>query len=297
MASTELQRFVESIRAAGSFDGDLLTMRKMLSRTPAYPQPADIEWEPVDAAGVPAEWVVPDDCVPGRAVVYFHGGGYATGTLESVRGLSSHLARATRARLLAVDYRLAPENPFPAAVDDAVSAYRFAISAGHAPEAIALCGDSSGGGLALATLIALRDLGDPLPRTAICVSPWTDLTLSGASVGANHDSDPMVSATTLALMADAYLGEVDRRSPTASPLFADLAGLPPLLVQVGSGELLVDDSTRFADRARAAGVDATLELWDDVFHVWHAFADLLPEARVAIARIGTYVDEQLSVAP
>ena len=192
-----------------------------------------------------------------------------------------------------MDYRLAPEHPFPAAVDDAVTAYRFAISAGHAPEAIALCGDSSGGGLALATLVALRDLGEPLPRTAICMSPWTDLTLSGASLQANRDADPMVSAATLALMADAYLGDVDRRSPTASPLFADLAGLPPLLVQVGSGELLLDDATRFAERAEAAGVDVTLEIWDDVFHVWHSFADLLPEARDAIARIGTYVDQRL----
>ena len=126
MASRELQKLLESIRAAGSFDGDLMTMRKMMSRAPAYPKPEDITWEPVDAAGVPAEWVIPDDCEPGRALVYLHGGGYATGTLESARGLCSHLARATRARLLAVDYRLAPEHPFPAAVDDAVAAYRFA---------------------------------------------------------------------------------------------------------------------------------------------------------------------------
>jgi acetyl esterase/lipase len=195
-----------------------------------------------------------------------------------------------------VDYRLAPEHPFPAAVDDAVSAYRFAISEGHAPEAIALCGDSSGGGLALATLVALRELGEPMPATAICMSPWTDLTLSGPSLQLNRDADPMVSAATLALMADAYLGEVDRRSPTASPLFADLAGLPPLLVQVGAEELLLDDATRFAERAQDAGVDVTLEIWDDVFHVWHSFADLLPEARDALARIGAYVDQRLGAA-
>ena len=266
-------------------------------RAPAYPKPDDITWDAVDAAGVPAEWVTPDDCEPGRAVVYLHGGGYATGTLGSTRALSSHLARATRARVLAVDYRLAPEHPFPAAVDDAVAAYRFAIAEGHAPEAIALCGDSSGGGLALATLVALRDLGDPMPGAAVCMSPWTDLTLSGASLERNRDADPMVSAATLTLMADAYLGEVDRRTPTASPLFADLRGLPPVLVQVGSNELLLDDSTRFVERAREAGVDVTLEIWDDVFHVWQAFADLLPEARDAIAHIGTYVDQRLGVAP
>jgi monoterpene epsilon-lactone hydrolase len=293
MASTELQRFLESIRAAGSFDGDLMTLRKMTSRAPAYPRPEDITWEPVDAAGVPAEWVTPDDRVPGRAVVYLHGGGYATGTLGSARALFTHLARATRARLLAVDYRLAPEHPFPAAVDDAVAAYRYAVAAGHAAEAIALCGDSSGGGLALGALVALRDLDEPMPGTAIALSPWTDLTLSGASLQANRDSDPMVSERTLGQMADAYLGGADRRSPTASPLFADLTGLPPLLLQVGSGELLLDDTTRFAERAEAAGVDVTLERWDDVFHVWHAFADLLPEARDAIAAIGTYVDRRL----
>jgi len=275
MASRELEKFVESIRSAGLFEGDLVTLRKMTARTPAYPQPDDIDWVPVDAAGVPAEWVVPRDCVPGRAIVYLHGGGYATGTIGSARSLSSHLARATRSRVLAVDYRLAPEHPFPAAVDDAVAAYRFALSTGDVT--VALCGDSSGGGLALGTAIALRGLGEPAPATVVCLSPWTDLTLSGTSLHANRDSDPMVSAKSLGLMADAYLGGSDPRSPMASPLFADLVGLPPILVQVGTGELLLDDATRFAERAEAAGVDVTLELWPDVFHVWHAFADLLPE--------------------
>jgi acetyl esterase/lipase len=296
MASKELQQMLETFRAAGSFDGDLMTMRKMLSRAPAYPKPPDITWESVDAAGVPAEWVVPNDCVPGRAVMYLHGGGYATGTLDSFRSLSSHLARATRARLLAVDYRLAPEHPYPAAVEDAMTAYRFAITAGCEPETMALCGDSSGAGLALGSMVALRDLSEPLPGVAICISPWTDLTLSGVSIESNRGTDPMVSAATLRLMADAYLGEVDRRSPKASPLFADLSGLPPLLVQVGAGELLLDDATRFADRAESAGVDVTLEVWDDVFHVWHSFADLLPEARDAVARIGAYVDQRLGGA-
>lgn len=296
MASTELQGFLENIRAMGSFELDVTTMRKMMSRAPTYPKPDDIVWESVDAGGVPAEWVTPDDCVPGRAIVYFHGGGYATGTLDSSRSLFTHLARAARARVLAVEYRLAPEHPFPAAVDDAVAAYRFAIASDHEPGAVVLCGDSSGGGLALATLVALRDHGDPMPAATVCMSPWTDLTLSGASLELNRDSDPMVSPATLAMMAAAYLGEVDRRSPTASPLFADLAGLPPLLLQVGSGELLVDDANRFAERARDAGVDVTLELWDDVFHVWQAYADLLPEARDAIAQVGAYIDQRLPAA-
>ena len=297
MASKQLQGLLENFRSAGSFDGDLLSMRKMMSRAPAYPKPDDIEWEPHDAAGVPAEWVTAAGGEAGRAVVYLHGGGYATGTVEGFRSLSSHLARATRARVLAVDYRLAPEHPYPAALDDAIAAYDSVVSSGYAPGQIALIGDSSGGGLVLGTLVALRDRGEPLPATAVCLCPWTDLTLSGASVEANGDTDPMVRATTLGLMADAYLGANDRRTPTASPLFADLAGLPPLLVQVGSGELLADDAKRLAERATAAGVDVTLELWPDVFHVWHAFADLLPEARDAIATIGAYVDQQLRAAP
>ena len=179
MASRELEKLLANIRAAGSFDGDLMTMRKMMSRAPAYPKPADITWQPLDAAGVPAEWVIPDDCVPGRAVVYFHGGGYATGTIESARALSSHLARQ-RGRGCSrstIDWR--PSIPSPPPSTMRVTAYRFAISTGFEPATVAVCGDSSGGGLALATLVALRDLGDPMPGAAICLSPWTDLTLVG----------------------------------------------------------------------------------------------------------------------
>lgn len=296
MASPELKRVIDMMRAADpTASGDLATIRKVTSRAPAYPKPDDITWETVDAGGVPAEWVIPADCEPGRAIVYFHGGGYATGTIEAHRGLCSHLARATRARVLNVDYRLAPEHRFPAAVDDAVAAYRFTVSAGFAPASTALGGDSAGGGLVLGTLVALRDGGDPLPGTAFCVSPWTDLTMSGASLETKRDEDPLVRFSILELMADAYLGDGDRRSPTASPLFADLAGLPPLLVQVGGAEILLDDATRFAERARAAGVDVTLEVWDDMIHVWPVFADMLPEGREAIARIGAYVDQRLNV--
>lgn len=294
MASPQLDRVIGMMRKADPLaSGDLMTIRKITEGAPAYPKPDDITWEPVSADGVPAEWVVPDDCEPGRVVVYFHGGGYATGTIGANRGLCSHIARAARARVLSVDYRLAPEHRFPAAVDDAVSAYRFVIAQGYAPENVALGGDSSGGGLVLGTLVALRDGDEPLPGTAICICPWTDLTLSGATVDSKRDEDPMVRASVLALMAEAYLGDADPLSPTASPLFADLTGLPPLLVQVGSAELLLDDSRRFAERAEAAGVDVRLEIWDDMIHVWHSFADLLPEGREAVARIGSYVDEHL----
>jgi epsilon-lactone hydrolase len=195
--------------------------------------------------------------------------------------------------VLNVDYRLAPEHRFPAAVEDGVAAYRFAVSAGYAPGRIALGGDSSGGGLVLGTLVALRDDGDPLPAAGLCLCPWTDLTLSGESLRTKVDEDPMANPKILELMAEAYLGDADRRSPTASPLFADLAGLPPLLVQVGTAEILLDDATRLAERAKAAGVDVTLEIWDHMIHVWQSFADLLPEGRQAIERIGAYVEARL----
>ena len=210
-------------------------------------------------------------------LVYFHGGGYATGTLDSARALCSHLARATRARLLAVDYRLAPEHPFPAAVDDAVTAYRFAISAGYAPEAIALCGDSSGGGLALGTLVAAPrpgrsvagngDLHQPLDRPDPVGGEPARRTATAIRWSAPRPSASWPMPTWATSIGDR------RPRPRCSRIWP---GLPPLLVQVGSAELLLDDATRFAERAEAAGVDVTLEIWDDVFHVWHAFADLLP---------------------
>ena len=179
-----------------------------MSRAPAYPKPEDITWEPVDAAGVPAEWVIPDDCVPGRAVVYLHGGGYATGTLDSARGRCSptSLARPAR-RLLAVDYRLAPEHPLPRRrrrCRHGVPLRASRPATHRRPSRSAVTPPAAG--WRSATLVALRDLGDPMPGTAICLSPWTDLTLSGTSLQANRDADPMVSAATLGLMADAYLG-------------------------------------------------------------------------------------------
>ena len=252
MASKELQKLLESIRAAGSFDGDLMTMRKMMSRAPAYPKPDDITWEPVDAAGVPAEWVIPDDCEPGRAVVYLHGGGYATGTLESAPRpvLATSLARRGPAcSPSTTGSRRSTRSPRPSTTPSRRTASPSRPATHRRPSRS--CGDSSGGGLALGTLVALRDLGEPLPGTAVCLSPWTDLTLSG-------DEPRRRTATRIRWSAPRpsaswptpTSASVDRRSPTASPLFADLAGLPPLLVQVGSGELLLDDATRFAERAR-----------------------------------------------
>jgi len=257
--------------------------------------PADVLTQPVDAAGVRAEWVSCPDSDADRAILYLHGGGYALGSIATHRFLMQALGRAARARVLGIDYRLAPENPFPAAVEDAVAAWRWMLGQGLDARRCAIGGDSAGGGLTLATLVALRDRGVPLPRAAALLSPWTDLAGTGASVEGKAAEDPMVTAAGLHQMAQAYLGAADARDPLASPLYADLAGLPPMLVQVGSAEILLDDSTRLAERARAVGVEVELETWDDMVHVFQAFP-MLAEAGQAIARIGDFVRARTAAA-
>ncbi len=295
MASAELATVIGLMRENNPMQGDTIAAIRanMAVATSALPRPDEVRYEAVDAGGVPAEWTTTPEADPGRVLVYFHGGGYVVGNLDSHRPLVTRISRAAKARVLAVDYRLGPEHPHPAAVEDAVAAYGFARDQGFAPGAIALGGDSAGGGLTVACLLALRERGDPLPAAGVCLSPWLDLTLSGESVSRRAVEDPMTSAKQLKMMAEAYLAGGDPKAPTASPLFADPTGLPPLLIHVGTAEILHDDATRFAERARAAGVDVTLEIWEDMLHVWHVFADLLPEARQAIDRVGAYLRERL----
>ncbi len=290
MPSPELTTVVDLLRANPPIQGETIPEMRagMDAITAGFERPGDVRYEPVDAGGVPAEWTVAPESRPNRVLVYFHGGGYTIGSIQSHRPLVTRLARETASRVLSVDYRLGPEHPHPAAVEDACAAYRFVLEADVPAENVSLAGDSAGGGLTVAALLALRDTGTALPAAGVCISPWLDLTLSGASFASKAEEDPMVSREGLAMMAEAYAGG-RRDHPTASPLFADLAGLPPLLVQVGTAEVLLDDSTRFAERAQAAGTDVELEVWEDMVHVWHAFADLLPEGRQAIERIGTYL--------
>jgi len=249
----------------------------------------DVVRQPVRAGGVPAEWVSTPEASAARVILYLHGGGYVIGSINTHRDLASRLSRAAGARVLLIDYRLAPEHPFPAAVDDATAAYRWLLATGVAPAQIAIAGDSAGGGLTVATLVALRDAGAPLPAAGVCLSPWVDLEGIGASMTTKASVDPMVQRDGLLQMAALYLNGQPARTPLAAPLYADLTGLPPLLVQVGTAETLLDDSTRLAERARAAGVAVTLEPWDDMVHVWQIFAAMLPEAREAIDRIGAFV--------
>jgi acetyl esterase/lipase len=250
--------------------------------------PADVETQPVDAGGVRAEWIWRPDSDSDRAILYLHGGGYAIGSIATHRYLMQGIGKASGARVLGVDYRLAPENPYPAAVEDAVTAWQWMLAQGLEPGRCAIGGDSAGGGLALATLVALRDRGIALPGGAALLSPWTDLAGTGASVETKAAEDPMVTDAGLRMMADAYLAGSDARDPLASPLYASHAGLPPLLIQVGSAEILLDDATRLADRAKAAGVEVVLETWSDMIHVFQAFPSLA-EAGQAIDRIGEFV--------
>jgi len=249
---------IDLARSLGGLDPSKLRIDEMRAQyemaVAAYPVPEDVKLEAREAGGVPAEWVRAAGCSYERVVEYLHGGGYVIGGLATHRELASRLSRSTGASVLVVDYRLAPEHPFPAALDDAVAAYRWLLAEGFDASSVALAGDSAGGGLVVATLIALRDANSPLPAAAVCLSPWADLTQSGDSVTTRAEIDPITSKAALDAMAAWYLGDHDPRDPLASPLFGDLAGLPPLLVQVGELEVLYDDAARLAERARDAGV-------------------------------------------
>jgi acetyl esterase/lipase len=253
---------------------------------------ADIRREVVSADGVEAEWVSAPDAEAGRAVLYLHGGGYVIGSINTHRSLAARLARASRARVLVIDYRLAPEHPHPVAVGDSVTAYRWMLAQGLKPARIVVAGDSAGGGLTVATLVAIRDAKVPLPAAGACLSPWVDLEGVGESMTTKADVDPIVQKAGLLRMAEAYLAGKDPRTPLAAPLYADLSGLPPLLIQVGTAETLLDDASRLAERARKAGVTVSYEPWEDMIHVWHLFAPMLDEGQQAIDRIGEFVRKQ-----
>jgi acetyl esterase/lipase len=247
----------------------------------------------VDAGGVKAEQVATPRSRPGRYVVHLHGGAYLVGFPALFRDFAWRIADAACARVLCVDYRLAPEHPFPAALDDVTAAYRWLISERAEPGQVAFIGDSSGGGLALASMMRLRDEGLPLPAAAVVLSPWTDLALTGPSLARHGLSDPMVPVELMPKAVEAYLAGADPRQPYASPLYGDAAGLPPALILVGSDEALRDDAERMAERLRSAGGDVELEVWPRMFHVWPMFARILPEGRAAIARIGAFLHDRL----
>lgn len=258
-----------------------------------FPSAENCQFDPVDVEGIAGEWVLAPDVSAHATVLYLHGGGYSVGSIISHRGMASYLSGASSARFLLIDYRLAPEHPHPAAVEDAVAAYRWLIDRGTRPENMALGGDSAGGGLAIATLVAARDAGLPMPSCAFVLSPWVDMEGIGESYTTKAEVDPMLKREGSKLAAERYLAGIDARTPLASPIYADLSGLPPLLIHVGEAEILLDDSNMLAQRARAAGVEVILETWPDMIHVWHYFASMVPESREAIEVVGRFLKKRL----
>jgi monoterpene epsilon-lactone hydrolase len=254
--------------------------------------PSGTRTEAIDADGIRAVRIAVAQARDDTCILHFHGGGYIVGTAPLYRDFTWRIGAAARAAVLYFDYRLAPEHPFPAALDDAVKVYRW-LAKRIEPQRIAFIGDSAGGGLAFATLYRLRDEGITLPAAAIAISPWTDLALTGVSLRSNAEADPMMDATRFAAIADRYLGGADPQNPYTSPLYGDASGLPPTLIQVGSDEVLLDDSMRMAARLKAAGCKVEIEVWPRMPHAWHLYARILPEGREAIEHIGHFVQNML----
>ena len=300
MATAELERALALQRGLLQDFAALQTpedFRALYSRfLGQFPADPAVRVEPVDAGGVPAEWMVPPGAMDARVILYLHGGGYVIGSPTDYRALVPRIAHVAEARALVLDYRLAPEHPFPAAVDDAVAAYRWLLAQEVAPDRIALAGDSAGGGLTIAALVAIRDAELPRPAAGVAISPWVDLEATGASMETNAAADPLVQKELLLNMAAAYLPDQDPHSALAAPLYAELAGLPPLLLQVGGAETLLDDTRRLAERARAAGVEVTDEVWPEMPHVWHMFASFLPDAAQACEQAGTFIKRHTGAA-
>lgn len=250
-----------------------------------------VRYEKVDAGGVPAEWFVPEEADRPGVLLYFHGGGYVIGSIDSHRDPVSRLAQVAKMRTLVVDYRLAPEHPFPAQLDDARAAYEWLLATGVVPGRIAVAGESAGAGLTMSLLVALRDAREPLPAAAVCMSPWVDLEVTGATMRENARYD-YVTTDVLRLYAS-WFAPRDATNPLASALHADLNGLPPLLILAGGSEALLDDARRLSDRASAHGVRVTLEVEPDMIHAWPLFAGGFPRCQAALDRVASFVRERL----
>jgi acetyl esterase/lipase len=285
---------------------EITAIREMLAASPAnmtidelrqmydglggqFPTAADVTVTSTTVNGVPAEWTVSPAAADDKVVLYLHGGGYVIGSILSHRHLASEIGRAAGTKSLAIDYRLAPEHPFPAAVDDALAAYRYLLEAGYKPGNIAISGDSAGGGLTVATLLAAKAAGLPQPACGFCISPWVDLEAVGGSMKSKSAEDPMVQYEALAAWAGLYLNGADARTPLAAPMYGDLTGLAPLLIHVGSAETLLDDSVRLAGIAGAAEVPVQMEVWPEMIHVWHFMHPILGDARKALAGAGDFI--------
>lgn len=255
--------------------------------------PAGTEVTPVDCDGVPCLWIDTPDVAKDRVAIHFHSGGYMMGSAHGYRSFGGFLSRATGCRVLMVDYRLAPESPFPAAVEDAMTVYKWLLKSGIDPAKTLIAGDSAGGGLALITLQVIRDEGLPLPAAGVSISPFADFAHSGESRTINADRDPLVTMDLIANLGAVYCGERDPKDPRISPLYGNWTGLPPLLIFAGEIEMLRDDGKLCAEAARKAGVDATYVEGEGMAHIWTVYADRLPEAREALTQIGAFAQQHL----
>ena len=258
-------------------------------------EPASVTSTPVDAGGVPAQWLTPQGASTDRVLMYVHGGGYVMMSAATHRKMVGHIAKATGCRALNVDYRLAPEHPHPAAVNDAVTAYQWLLSQGIKPQHIAIAGDSAGGGLCLATALKLRDMSVSLPAALAPISPWTDMEGTGASMKSRAAVDMIVTPDAITQLGGVFLNGGSPRDPYASPLHAELQGLPPIYIQVGDEEVLLDDSTRFAAKAKQAGVEVAIEIFPEMQHVFQIAAGNMPEADAAVAKIGAWLKTKLAL--
>lgn len=293
MADPEIAAIRAQI-AARTRATEIAQMRKDYdARGLAFGTASDIKVEPVSANGVKAEWTSAPGADASKAILFLHGGGYVIGSLDSHRHMVSECGRAAGTRTLAIDYRMAPEHPFPAAVDDALVAYRYLLVNGIAAKNIAIAGDSAGGGLVVGAMLAIRDAGLSLPGCAWCISPWVDMEASGRSFVDRAESDPTVQAATIKFMAETYLAGANPKSVYAAPHLGDLRGLPPMLIQVGACETLLDDSVALARAAGIADVAVSLEIWPEMIHVWHTYHTVLQAGKRAIAAGGAFVKSNL----
>ncbi|MBV9655124.1 MAG: alpha/beta hydrolase [Acetobacteraceae bacterium] len=289
MADAEIER-IRALLLARPRPPELSERRRRLDMLGEQsPLPADVRVTPETANGVAAEWTVTPEADPSRVLLFLHGGGYVSGSIASHRSMVAEAGRQAKARTLALGYRLAPEHPYPAALEDALAGFRFLVASGFDPGRIALSGDSAGGGITVATLVTLRDNREALPGCAWCISPWVDLEMTGASMSGKARIDPLIGIDYLRELAGLYLGGADPRLPKASPLHADLRGLPPMLIQCGSAETLLDDSVRLAGAAARADVAVTLEIYPDMIHVWPLFHQQVAAGRRALAAAGRFI--------
>lgn len=293
MPDTGIEAVRELLRSQPRPTGFAERRKRLDSIGSIHPVASGISLQAASIEGIPVEWSLAPGSDSSRVLLFFHGGGYCSGSIASHRGMVVEAGRAAGARTLAVGYRLAPEHPFPAALEDARAAYAFLLEQGIAPHKIALGWDSAGGGLSLALMTALRDSNRPLPGCAWLVSPWVDLEMTGESLLTKADADPLIQKPYLEELAAAYLGGSDPANPLVSPLHADLSGLPPLLVQVGSAETLLDDAVRISSRAGAADVPVTLEIWPHMIHAWHLWAAMLEDGRRALKSAGSFIRASL----